>query len=350
MEHERTNIFLSSSDGETIIDDFQNDNCLSCIVETIKSGKNNIKCPIDGINKKVLVGDDKDGCLYICDNKEKTSKNLRTLVDLIKHSRSTLYQKKQSIAQNIQRQVRKEVDSFKHNIEHINSDAINEFYTFLPQDVISQNYSKLKEIIHEAIEKDSDGAEYMIVRTFKYNQNIKTELSVISILDNPNIKLTYSLINPRDAIMPNIYALNYVFEDRNIRVRVNEYRDKHNLNYEVLRVATYYIIENATKYTEENTQFDIIFERQRKTLSIIFAMHSLYIAEIEENLIFDEGFKGEQARKTGKSGKGIGLNRSKRLINLCGGNLILEPGSVTNRGKDGLLYSDNRFIIEFNFK
>lgn len=344
---ESTKIYLSTHEGETIIDDFSDNNCLSCVADSVRHGSNNVICPLDSTKRRVAIYSDKKGNFYVCDNKEKTSKNFHLVVELIKHSRSTLFKKNQSIKENIQRNIRKEVDSFKHNIEHINSDAINEFYTFLPQDFISQNYRKLKEIIHEAIEADTDGAECMIVRTFKYNQNIKTELSVISILDNPKTHLTFSLINPRDAIMPNVYALNYAFEDKNVNVRVNEYRDKHKLNYEVLRVATYYIIENASKYTENNTKFDIKFERKGEILSIIFAMHSLYIADDEESLIFDEGFKGEQARKTGKSGKGLGLNRSKRLISLCGGNLFLEPGANINVGADNLEYSDNKFIVEF---
>lgn len=323
----KTNVFLSSDTGETIINDFPDDNCLSCIKENYSCGKTMIVCPLSSVKKRISLKFSEIGNLYVCDDKENLTKNFNTMVDLIFHCSKTLSSKYLSLKSQARESARNEIDTFKHNIEHINSDSINEFYSFIPQENFVKNFRKLKESVSEALDKDSSGAVDLIARLARYNLNIKTELSIISKLDSAGSTPNFLKANPRDAIMINIYMLYPDFKSRGVYVDVSEYREQFDIDFEALQVATYYIIENASKYTHDNSELTVSFTRKPDSLTISFSMYSLYIDEMDETLIFDEGFKGKMAQKTRKSGKGIGLYRAKRLMEFCKGRLYVDPGT-----------------------
>lgn len=346
MEGKRTNIFLSSTQGDTILNDFDDSNCLICIANNFKLGNSIVNCQISGEKKRISIKSSNNLNQYICDNKEKTAKNFALMAELLYHSSKTIVEKFNSLEEKARESARNEIDSFKHNIEHINSEAIYEFYSFIPQDRFVKRYKELQEIVKKSLGKDLNGAVNLITRLVRYNLNIKTELSIISKLNCVGSTPNFSKANPRDAIMTNIYMLYPDFKKRNIFVDVSEYRDWFDIDFEALQVATFYIIENASKYSCENSNFNISFCQEKTTLSIYFKMYSLFIDEDDGYLIFDEGYKGREALQSGKSGKGIGLFRAKRLIKFCKGELILKPGSSKIPEKDGLHYSDNTFIIE----
>ncbi len=266
------------------------------------------------------------------------------------HSSKNVIAKFLEIKDNVRKSARNEIDMFKHNIEHINADSISEFYSFIPQEKFVSKYNQLLDVIKEQIKKDSTGAANLIARLAKYNLNIKTELSVISKLDSPESAPNFSWANPRDAIMTNVYMLYPDFKQRGIFVTVDEYYKKFDLDFEALQVATYYLVENASKYCCGNSKVNVVFCEKDGSLMVDFKMYSLHIDEFEHDSIFDIGYKGEQAQKTGRSGKGIGLYRANRLITFCKGKLTLENGDMGKRESDGLYYSNNTFTIQLPLK
>lgn len=346
MPSPRTNIFLTDANGNTVINDFSNNNCLNCIAENITKDKRTVRCPQDEVKRRLYYCKDDIGQLFVCDDKEKTSNNFKTLIDLIIHSRVSLIKRQQDLALGVRRSAFRDLDALEHNIAHINSDAINEFYSYITQDTLVTNYRKLQELISKNIQKHPDDAVDLIAKLARYNLNIKTELSVVAKLNNPDSKASCNVGNPRDPIMTSVYMLYPLFHDRKVYVNVSDYWDKFDFDYDALQVASFYIIENATKYTESGSQFNISFQREQHTFLIEFSMRSLFIEELEEELIFNEGFRGGQAQKTKRGGKGIGLYRAKRLARFMGGDLLLEAGVESRLGKDGLLYADNKFVIE----
>lgn len=344
MEERKTNIFVQTSDKEIVLNTLPDLSCLSCIDKNVTSGIKSATCPLNNIKKRMVHKSLTQGELYICDSKERTSTNFKVLAELIEHSvpnMLSLYKKTKgdSLAK-----VRGEIDSLKHNIEHINSDAINEFYSFIPQETFVRRYRELLDSVKQTIKQDIDGAGDLITRLARYNLNVKTELSVFSKLNNPTAQPNYSLANPRDAIMTNIYMLYPDFKKKSVYVDVGEYYGRFNVDFEALQVATYYLIENAAKYTMRSSKMNISFTERLDVLVIEFVMKSLYVNESEDELIFTEGYKGEQAQKAGKSGKGIGLNRALRLIEFCKGKLTFEPGEDI-QNNNGLKYASNTFKI-----
>ena len=337
---------LFDSKGHTVIDDFEDKTCVGCILECHQAGARTTDCRLDGLQHRVYFTNDDKGRLYVCDNKERTTKNFLTLVELIKHCRPYLLDRYNTLALDIQRAAFKELDAFEHNIVHINAEAINEFYSYITQDTLVTNYWKLQELIEENINKSKSEAVELIAKLARHNLRIKTELSVMAKLSNPDGKPSFNTGKPRDAIMSNIYMHYPMFNKRKVYVKVEDNWDRFNIDYDALQVASFYIIENATKYTEKDSTFSVDFIMTAHQFSIIFSMCSLFVDPNEVDMIFEEGYRGEEARKTRKGGKGIGLYRAKRIVGFFNGQLRLEPGKEAHKGKDGLNYADNKFIIE----
>lgn len=346
----RTNIRFTNARDIVVINDFADNSCLNCILNSLSQGKKFSICPIDGVRRHVFFTSDRLGQVYICDDKEKTTKNFKVLADLILHSRPALLRRYEDMEASVRRNAFKEMDDFKHNIVHLNTDAINEFYYFIEQEYLVKNYRKMHDKISETIAEKPNQAADLIAHLAKYNLNIKTEISAVSKLNNPDSKPNYGSNNPRDAIMTSIYVLYPMFRKRSVNVIVGEYREKFEIDYEALQVASFYITENATKYTEKGGTVDISFEREQHVLNIVYSMKSLFLEDDESEHIFEEGFQGKQAISTERGGKGIGLYRSKRLVSFFGGSLTVIAGKDASVGKDGFLYAINRFVIKLPVK
>lgn len=340
MLNRRTKLYIRTKEGDVLIDNFDNVSCLKCILLNGES----VCCPIEDTNMRLAYIELNDAVAYICDNKEKTKANFNQLVNMSRHSFKFIVEKWQEIRQSILVSKKNQVDTLKHNIEHINSNSINEFYTFISQDELLRNHKQMIEIIKEKLKDNKDSGAKLIARLARHNLNIKTELSVATKLNNPDSIPNYSSINPRNAIMTNIYMLYPDFKKRNIYVQVDEFRNRITSDFEAIQVATYYVIENASKYAKENSHFQISFDDTPEELKIVFLMNSLYIDEEDENNIFTEGYKGTQAIKSGKTGKGIGLYRARKLLMFCNSQIHIEPGSELKKSND-LYYSDNKFVI-----
>ena len=332
--------------GKTIVNDFTDVFCLRCISECHRDGLRSVRCSIDGSNKHISFTNDCVGKLYICDDKERTSRNFLTLVELIKHCRPSIIKKYKEVSDEAKRNVMKEIETFKHNIIHINSDSLNEFYAIVTQDYLVKNYRMLQDVIDNTIKKKPKEITELLARLIRYSLNLKTELSVISKLDNPDSTPKYATGNPRDAIMTNVYMLYPIFKKRDVFINVSDYWDKFDIDYDALQVASFYIVENASKYCEKGSEVNISFVRDHNRLNIEFDMQSLYIDELDEQHIFEQGFQGVQARQLKHDGRGIGLYRAKLLTAFFEGSLTVEAGAISHKGSNGYDYAGNKFIIE----
>lgn len=133
------------------------------------------------------------------------------------------------------------------------------------------------------------------------------------------------------------------FNEKDVYIDIEEYYEKVYVDFESVQVAIYHIIENAAKYIAPKTNANITFKIEKHTQYIIFAMTSLYINQDEEFEIFNEGYSGIVAKQLKKAGKGIGMYRAKRLIELNNGTLTVEAGEAIKI--NGIDYANNKFII-----
>ena len=97
---------------------------------------------------------------------------------------------------------------------------------------------------------------------------------------------------------------------------------------EALSSALWNLIENAGKYSEPGTAIRIF--AQRRGQSVIFGVedHGAGIAAAEQGRIFHVFTRGEEAKRAGIRGVGVGLALVKRIVEAHGGSVRLnsKPG------------------------
>ena len=117
-------------------------------------------------------------------------------------------------------------------------------------------------------------------------------------------------------------------------------------DFESVQVALYHIVENAVKYVKHDSKIRVKFNIYEKKLNMCIEMCSIYTAPEERERIFEEGYSGENAHKLQRHGKGIGMNRAKRLLNLNNIALVCKFGDAMTREGD-VDFAMNSFKIEF---
>ena len=75
-------------------------------------------------------------------------------------------------------------------------------------------------------------------------------------------------------------------------------------------------------------------------------MTSTYIKPAERQLIFTEGYSGDNAKIMGKSGDGIGMWRIKQMMELNHGSCSVICGDIVEKIM-GFDFSENIFILKF---
>lgn len=236
----------------------------------------------------------------------------------------------------------RQVDILIHNLKTINAHSIQDMFYFLPQNKLKGTVKEINKEIKNKIKSDLDGAAELIFKILKNNTEMKAEFSVFSKLyeDNPllNIKkfdLHYSLINVIYNFFPD-------FTDKLIDLDLQEMEVFAYYDYESIHVALFHMIENITKYIKKNSSLRIIYNTSYiDEVELIFNMISLRIENNELENIFEDGYSGEHAIKNNKSGKGIGLARVKKLLELNSGSIVVE-----NLSNIDDIYSNNIFKIK----
>lgn len=96
----------------------------------------------------------------------------------------------------------------------------------------------------------------------------------------------------------------------------------------ILELSLTNLINNAVKYSPENTTIDVVVIPQQDTLSIKIIDEGMGIPQKEQKFIFNRYFRAENALLN--QGTGIGLNIVKSHLNSLGGTIIFE--SEENKG------------------
>ena len=103
-------------------------------------------------------------------------------------------------------------------------------------------------------------------------------------------------------------------------------------NRDLFRQAVGNLLDNAVKYANRGT--DVLIEGgivgECAQIRVINEGIRLYPEEVER--IFEEGYRGKEARKRYRTGTGIGLTVARQIIELHGGKLTAQPSKRTRRG------------------
>jgi K+-sensing histidine kinase KdpD len=176
---------------------------------------------------------------------------------------------------------------------------------------------------------------------------MKVEFSVINKLSEGNKTLRNRSYRVKKVTLNLFHIFFQDFKDKNVYVHFEENDDYLIFDYEIIHVALYHLIHNATKYIRPNTTLNVRFIKNGNDFDINLEMSSFRIESEERSRLLEDGFSGKIAKKLGKSGKGIGLGTTAKILELNNAELIIEPN--VNPAKsirlNGINFDENIFTI-----
>lgn len=235
-------------------------------------------------------------------------------------------------------------DEVSHNLVDLNAKALQELINLIPEDdtYVSghEAINKIEGIIRNNLAETAE----TIFRTKRYLSGMAAEFSVVEKLVR-NRPLQKIKANLRNIIIGVLHLFTDDFDRKNISINIEDWYQSSFVDYETVRVALYYFLGNCAKYIQENTKLEITFKIKRKNTNATFKMTSLYISPEDEKKIFNiERYSGSMACRAKLNGKGIGMYRAQKLLQLNGGRIIMTPGESIN--DNGIAYAKNIFEIE----
>lgn len=333
--------------GVVLCNSMPNSSCQSCIIASVHNGFGRVLCPFSTESKRVAFQKSNQGEVYICSEDNITTKNFKLLSNELLYAIPTLREARLELLSEIKEQSNARVNRVLHNIKNINAHLLQELYTFVPQELFTRKLGKTVNTVVELIKKHPKDAAIAFLRIAKLNSGLKAELSVYDKLLKDNPQLQFREYNIRDVVMLVLHEFFSDFHELGVYIDVEDCYKRISIDFESFRVALYHIVENASKYVLPNSIIEIKFNsNNNESFSIVFLMQSYKLNSDDKDRIFEEGFSGSVAVKAGKSGHGIGMYRAKKLLELNKGNLIFEPGKVTEKIIDNIEYAYNTITIE----
>lgn len=337
---------LVNSSGDIFCDTLQyRKECMLCITENTGTiGHTSVTCPKDRTKRfigRMIVN---HGSVYACG--EGYGKKTLFIQDLdsLSASLTTLSKTKKEVEKYLNEESVTRIRRVLHNIRSINAHSLQEIRTLIPAYVIKHHKEKSISEFEYFIEHNIAQTASSLFGISKDLYEIKAEFSVYDKLVKGDIALSKRPYNIRDVIMTVLYPFFEDFKQKNVVVNVEKNYESVPVDFESFQVALYHIIENASKYVQNNSKANIIFKKEQDSQIIEFNMHSLFIDKDEEELIFQEGYSGRSAQKSKLRGEGIGMYRARKLIELNGGALIVKAGTIDST-QNGQEYALNTFVI-----
>lgn len=334
--------------GKIILNNFPKELQYLLVSEVEKTSKIEILFKNKKIKARIGNQTSENGIIVVLTTDEKYVNSSRLYSDLLKMSlimlnNIVLHRNSISLNQN------EYVQELIHNLTSLNTYNVQELQSLIPQDVLSQNINKQKDVIKKIVNEKPNVTTETLLKLIKYNYAMKVEFSVFekTVMQNPSIqKLEYSV---REIILSVLQIFIEDFDKKKIIVSVDYNQRRIHIDYEILFVSLFYFFENAVKYCCSNTDFKIIFKEEQNDFIVIFEMMSLRIEDYEVEKLCDKKFRAKSAIALTSEGKGIGMSRILKTLKLNRGELEIVPRiNSKSKTRNNLQYELNQFRIKFN--
>ncbi|NCO75590.1 MAG: HAMP domain-containing histidine kinase [Cyanobacteria bacterium] len=143
--------------------------------------------------------------------------------------------------------------------------------------------------------------------------------------DNGNIQMQLEIVIVND-LMREIIAMTQQYHKRNINLREENSNLKIKVDRNRFKQICLNLIDNAIKYSPENTDIKIVLKQDK---SVIIEIHDqgIGIPFTLQNRIFERFYRVEEARNRDTGGTGLGLAIVKSLVTTMNGKVTLVSPS-----------------------
>ncbi len=163
----------------------------------------------------------------------------------------------------------------------------------------------------------------------KYLNNILDDFLSVERLETGKVNYKITRFPLSKVINEVIYNANMLLKEGQI-INYPEGIDDIEINFDekVLELVLTNLVNNAIKYSPENTMIDLKVSQKEKRLKITIIDQGIGIPKKEQKFIFNRYFRAENALLN--QGTGIGLNIAKSHLENLGGDITFE--SKENKG------------------
>jgi signal transduction histidine kinase len=289
------------------------------------------------------------GVTYIVtDNEDQLSR--RRYFKEVLYAHTTLLRTLVGLRSRISQETVKRGRRLLHNVEELNGANISEVFSLVPEESLRKTTPlQQREVIKKTLAQKADAVAKSVQKIIKNNAAIRNEISVFEKLEGSTPVIKRQIHNLRRALLNILHIFYEDFNVKSVKVHTGESETLIELDYEALHVAFYHLFENATKYVWPDSDILISFEEDVQSVTVNMSMISMEMKPEEMPHIYTEGFSGFFPKKSGQSGKGIGMAVVKKVLPINQGKLEIIPDadSSVSLHAEGIHYVRNVFKIHF---
>jgi|GEM_PF-3212387 signal transduction histidine kinase len=236
----------------------------------------------------------------------------------------------------------------KHNLITHNTMILQEIFNLIPQDVIADKISNQLQYVSSVISANSRSVGQALIRILKNASLSKAEFDVHEVLyrsDVPALEFDTHRMHKLLKLAFSSFWLDFL--EKKITIQLNESFLNVRIDYKTISAVLCHLLDNATKYTLNNTDLHIHISLEGNYVVTEFDMISLRIDDDEVGIIFQEHYSGRYAKRLGLEGQGIGMYIVNKFIRLNNGRIELQRNCVPRNARtiEDIIYEQNRFKL-----
>ena len=208
------------------------------------------------------------------------------------------------------------------NVQILRSDFINNFSHELKTPIVS-----IKGLIglmkNKKISKEKQ-IEYIDIIDDELNRLslITTNILNLSKFDNQEILTETNEYNVSEQIRRSVLLFERQWQNKNLTLKMDFDEFVVNANEDMLKQVWMNLIDNAIKFSYENSEIEITISKIESELLIKIANVGIPISYNDREKIFNKFYQADETYS--KSGNGIGLSIVKKIVELHKGKICLE--------------------------
>jgi signal transduction histidine kinase len=156
-------------------------------------------------------------------------------------------------------------------------------------------------------------------------EKIVEDMLILTKYTKENIKDTFSLCDINSILIDNIEKFTIIANQKNISINIIKFEKSiSNINYSLIHILFSNLIDNAIKYSNENTTISISLFTKNNKINFIIQDEGIGIPKESIDKITDRFYRVEQSRNKNTKGFGLGLSLVQNIIQLHNGILNIE--------------------------
>ncbi len=229
------------------------------------------------------------------------------------------------------------VDAFNKMIQRLKSgvDTLEQFNSDVSHE-LKTPLTVIRGEIEITLNKKRDPEYYehslsVIANETEQIQHIVDNLLLLTKYNHENIKQTFETINLDNCIITTLEKFSQKLKERNIKVDIKKLQPLQIEGNNTLLMSIFTnLIDNAIKYSEENTTITIFLFKDQQNINFIIQDQGMGIKSELLEKVTDRFYRADQSRNKKIKGFGLGLSIVKNSIDLHNG--MLQISSTENKG------------------